>query len=220
MAKKIPLPAKTDNTEEKILAAARKIFLTKGYAATRTRDIATEAGINLALLNYYFRSKEKLFQLVMQEKVQTMFKNIVPVVMDEETSLDEKIQKLVSNYITVLSKNPDLPIFILNEVRKKESGFIKSIPFGAEKGIKNVSFFRQVRELQTEVNPMHFLLNLLGMSIFPFLASPILLQTGMVDEKTFNQLIKERESLIPQWMSIVLRHQNKNQNKQQKPSKP
>ncbi len=220
MAKKVPSKTKPENAEEKILAAARKVFLTKGYAATRTRDIATEAGINLALLNYYFRSKEKLFQLVMQEKVQMMFRNIVPVVMDEETTLDEKIRKMVSNYIEVLSKNPDLPIFILNEVRKQDSGFIKSIPFSKDKGIMNIAFFRQVHELQTEINPLHFLLNLLSMCIFPFVASPILLQTGMANEKAFSQLIKEREILIPQWMDVLLAHHSKTPVKKPKSSKP
>ena len=55
------------STEEKIKAAARKVFMEKGYGASRTRDIAEEAGINLALLNYYFRSKEKLFNEIIQK---------------------------------------------------------------------------------------------------------------------------------------------------------
>ncbi len=73
MKKSKTTKVKSENAEEKILTAARKIFLKKGFAATRTRDIATEAGINLALLNYYFRSKKKLFELVMQEKVEMLF---------------------------------------------------------------------------------------------------------------------------------------------------
>ena len=67
------------STEEKIKEAAKKVFLKKGYAATRTRDIAEEAGINLALLNYYFRSKEKLFDLIMLEKLEKFFGVIAPV---------------------------------------------------------------------------------------------------------------------------------------------
>ena len=70
MVKEKEITAKDLSTEEKIKAAAKKLFTQKGFAATRTRDIAEEAGINLALLNYYFRSKEKLFELVMKENVQ------------------------------------------------------------------------------------------------------------------------------------------------------
>lgn len=62
------LPGTDLSTEQKIIEAARKVFTRKGYSATRTRDIAEEAGLNLALLNYYFRSKQKLFELVMAEK--------------------------------------------------------------------------------------------------------------------------------------------------------
>ncbi len=73
MAKKDTEKAVDSSTEEKIKEAARVVFMKKGFAATRTRDIAEEAGINLALLNYYFRSKEKLFELVMFEKFQKFF---------------------------------------------------------------------------------------------------------------------------------------------------
>ena len=78
MAKSVKL-VKDISTEEKIRAAARKIFTQKGFAATRTRDIAEEAGINLALLNYYFRSKEKLFEQIMIEKVQYLCHTLVPL---------------------------------------------------------------------------------------------------------------------------------------------
>ena len=117
MAKK----AATDtlNTEEKIKEAARVVFMRKGFSATRTRDIAEEAGINLALLNYYFRSKKKLFDLVMQEKILKLFGIIAPVLTDLSTSLETKIELIVSGYIDVLSESPDLPVFVLNELRKK-----------------------------------------------------------------------------------------------------
>ena len=61
------------STEEKFKEAARVVFTRKGYAATKTRDIAEEAGLNLALLNYYFRSKEKLFEIIMLEKITQLF---------------------------------------------------------------------------------------------------------------------------------------------------
>jgi len=73
-----------DSTEEKIKDAARMVFTEKGYAATRTRDIAEKAGINLALLNYYFRSKEKLFDMIMLEKLMHLMKGIVQVANDPE----------------------------------------------------------------------------------------------------------------------------------------
>ena len=112
------------STEERIKAAARKVFHQKGFAGTRTRDIAEEAGINHAMLNYYFRSKEKLFEMVMMETMAQFFKGVNLMLNDEKTSLDEKIDLIVSNYVDLLLKEPELPTFILNEVRPNPQAFV------------------------------------------------------------------------------------------------
>src|SRR4051812_36042236 len=118
MAKKEKMKSLPDlSTEEKIQKAARKVFTQKGYAATRTRDIAEEAGINLALLIYYFRSKEKLFEIIMLEKMQKFFSVLLPIINNTATTLENKIDGIASNYIDLLTANEDLPLFILSEVR-------------------------------------------------------------------------------------------------------
>src|SRR5271154_299968 len=81
--------------EEKIKEAARNVFTRKGFAATRTRDIAEEAGINLALLNYYFRSKEKLFEIVMLENFGQFLNGVQTLLNQKESSLEEKIDAIV-----------------------------------------------------------------------------------------------------------------------------
>src|SRR5690349_7625597 len=101
-AKKLETDA---STEEKIKEAARKVFLRKGYSATRTRDIAEESGINLALLNYYFRSKEKLFHIVMEEKFDKLFGTIIPILNEGSTTLDKKVELLASHYVNMLNEN-------------------------------------------------------------------------------------------------------------------
>src|SRR5688572_23826496 len=124
MAKKKTQPDRT--TEERIKAAARKVFTKKGYSAARTRDIAEEAGINLALLNYYFRSKEKLFEQVMLEKFQKFFGVVVPILVDIDTTLEQKIELVANNYISMLLENPDLPIFVLSEIRNNPDRFVSN----------------------------------------------------------------------------------------------
>jgi AcrR family transcriptional regulator len=203
MADRSKLEGGSVSTEEKIKAAARKVFMRKGFSATRTRDIAQEAGINLALLNYYFRSKEKLFDEVMKEKIQTLLQTLVPVLNNPATSLEEKIKLIVANYIKVLLANNDLPIFVLNELRKERVNFILNIPI--QKMIFQSSFMLQLKERRSDINPIHFLVSLLGMTIFPFVAKPILTQTGIVKEKNFKSLMKERERLIPIWMNALLK---------------
>jgi len=106
-----------ESAEQKIKAAAKKLFTQKGYAAVKTRDIATEAGINLALVNYYFRSKENLFELVMLENMTTFIEGAAAIIHDETTSLDQKIELLVGHYIDILIKNPNVPQFVLNEMQ-------------------------------------------------------------------------------------------------------
>src|SRR5580698_2173482 len=87
------------SAEERIKQAARKLFTEKGFDAVKTRDIAAEAGINLALLNYYFRSKEKLFDIVMLENFQQFVAQLIPVLSDENLSLDEIMVKVAERYI-------------------------------------------------------------------------------------------------------------------------
>ena len=106
-----------DSTEDKIKAAARRLFTKEGYEAVKTRDIAKEAGINLALLNYYFRSKEKLFEIIMLDNLQQFFQDVTAIVNDETTGVEKKIELLVDFYITNLSKTPHIPLFVLNQAQ-------------------------------------------------------------------------------------------------------
>src|ERR1700753_352983 len=108
---------KNASTEEKIKQAARKVFTQKGYAATRTRDIAEESGLNLALINYYFRSKEKLFDIIVVEHMQVFIHSVMGIVNDRQTTLREKIRVISGHYIDMLIKNPDMPVFVLNEIQ-------------------------------------------------------------------------------------------------------
>lgn len=186
------------STEEKIIEAARKIFMQKGYAATRTRDIAEEAGINLALLNYYFRSKEKLFQQVMAEKVYQLFSVILPIVDNDMLTLDEKIETLVRKYIDLLLENPDLPIFVLSEIRVNPDKFKQSTHI--DELLKGSSFIRQLRDKRPDMEPIQFIGAVLGMLIFPFVAKPIL----FFDTLDFNALMEERKSLIIKWAKTIL----------------
>jgi AcrR family transcriptional regulator len=190
------------STEEKFKEAARIVFTKKGYAATKTRDIAEQAGLNLALLNYYFRSKEKLFEIIMLEKVELLFAFILPALNDTSTSLEEKIDWVATNYIEMLLKNPDLPIFVLSEVRSNPERFGKAMQLKSQ--VMRSVFLKQLAERKPGVNPIHFFLNFLGMMVFPFIAKPVFGASGAVSEGTFVQMIAERKALIPQWMKLML----------------
>ena len=190
------------STEDKILIAASKVFTEKGFSGTRTRDIAEEAGINLALLNYYFRTKEKLFEQVMKVKIVLLFGQIIPIVTNEKTSLDEKIDLASVKYFDILTKNPNLPIFVLSEIQKKTSDVKSILPF--EKVLNNSFLMKQIKERKPEVNPFHFLLNFLSMTVFPFLGKPILQSFDLMDDAEFQQFVEERKTLVPMWIKMML----------------
>jgi len=192
-------------TEERIKEAARLVFMKKGYAATRTRDIAEEAGINLALLNYYFRSKEKLFEIVMMEKMQKLFGGLLGIINDESTTLEKKLEQLVNYYIDMLTLNPDLPIFVLSELRTNGDHLVKSLQVGNL--LPHTALFKQLQVNRPDVNPLHFVINILGATIFPFVAKPMFQAVGNVSEKDFATLMDERRKLIPKWIRASLQTQ-------------
>jgi len=194
------------STEEKIKEAARKVFTSKGFAAARTRDIADEAGMNLALLNYYFRSKEKLFEIVMIENLLHFISGIQTLLYDTTTSIDEKIDNLTNYYIDQIIEYPDLPLFILNAL-KSNSKFLKG---KLNKNIMlNSHFMQQLQEElkknKKKIKPLHFVINTFSMIIFPFVARPLLMEVALSKDAEFIELMNERRKLIPVWIKTILR---------------
>ena len=196
------------STEEKILEAASEVFTEKGFAGTRTRDIAEKAGINLALLNYYFRSKEKLFEQVMKIKVVLLFGKIFPILSNEKTSLEEKIDLASEKYFEILSKNPNLPLFVISEIQKKNSNITKIIP--VNKIFENSVIIKQIKEKRPEINPLHYLVNFLAMTIFPFVAKPVFNAFELTNEEEYHQFISERRKLVPIWIEQLLEIKTEN----------
>jgi len=199
--------AKDSSTEEKIKNAARHVFHIKGYAGTRTRDIAEEAGINLALLNYYFRSKEKLFEIVMMETLRDFLQSLTSVFNDMESSFETKLEMVVNNYITLLVKEPEIPLFILSELRRNPTHLLQKM--NVKEIIMQSYFVKQLLEVM-EQNKMaqkdllHLIINIIGMTIFPFVAKPIFQSIGEISNEQFSAMMEERKTLIPKWIKAIL----------------
>jgi len=204
------------NSEERIKAAARKVFHQKGYAGTRTRDIAEEAGINHAMVNYYFRSKEKLFQIVMIETMTYFFQGISAILNEETTSLEQKIEQVVAKYIDLLLEEPELPTFVFNEVRTNPEPFIENSPI--YEALQNSVLARQYAEAVargevSEPNLLQMVLNVISLVIFPFITQPILIALNKIDNDQYKALMLERKKLIPQWIKAMLFVGEKSENK-------
>ncbi|MEY4383824.1 MAG: HTH-type transcriptional repressor KstR2 [Bacteroidota bacterium] len=203
----IRMPDKELQTEEKIKLAARKIFQEKGFEGAKTRDIAKEAGINLALMNYYFRSKKALFEMIMMETVQEFFQMVFQILNKSETSLMDKIDGFVETYIETLKKNPEVPLFILSCVKSNQVEFQKK--FSMFQMISELHFFKQFQELVKQgkvknIHPAHFLMNLAGMIVFPFVASPMIKLVTQIPESEFDLLMDQRKKMVPLWLKDML----------------
>src|SRR5580658_2622576 len=200
------IPAKEPTTEERIKEAARKLFTQKGFAATRTRDIAEEAGINLALLNYYFRSKQKLFDLIMMENFRQFLEAVTVHFQDDQMTMVERVQRIVETYIDFLTEFPGIPLFILNEIRGNPSKIVAKIH--EEAGPARSQFFKDLQEAKktgkTALDPFHFVANLVGLTVFPFVGRPVLQRVTGVSDKQFDALMQERKKLVPQWIKMML----------------
>jgi len=202
--KKVP----DTNSETKIKAAARVVFYKKGYVGTRTRDIAKEANMNLALLNYYFKSKEKLFELIVFETLTSFYQTIGTVFNDVTTTIEKKIQLVTEKYIDLIIAEPEIPLFVMSEIRRNGPAILEKLP--AVNAIMQSVFIKQYKEAAkngkiTEPNPMHFLMNMMGLIVYPFINGPVMKKVGKLNDRQFDKLMQERKKLIPIWVNAMLK---------------
>ncbi|GIV33482.1 MAG: hypothetical protein KatS3mg031_1017 [Chitinophagales bacterium] len=190
-------------TEERILQAAKKIFQQKGMMGARMQEIADEAGINKALLHYYFRNKEKLHERVLYEAIS----QVLPVlgrILSEDIPLFEKIERYVEEYISLIAQREYLPAFVIHELNMhpgKLIAFIRKLENRPDPSI----FFRQVqREVQAgnirPIRPEHLLVNMLSLCVFPFLIQPMLVKGLGYDKKHFDKLMAERKKEVARFI--------------------
>lgn len=194
-------------TEGRIKVAARAVFHKKGFAAARTRDIAEEAGINLALLNYYFRSKERLFVIVMIETFSEFFGSVNIFINNPDTSFEEKIEQFAAGYIDLIFREPDIPFFIMSEIRNNPEQLLQKVDI--RNTVFNSVFTRQFAEAVQQgkikdQNFIHFMMNFMGLIVFPFIAKPLFKAVTELNEEQFNALIEERKKLIPVWIKAMM----------------
>ena len=140
----------------------------------------------------------------MLENIGHFFRGVLVIVNDEKTGFYEKIEQLVDFYVTRLIANPDVPLFILNEARNNP----KRLPINFK--LMDSYFMKQ---LMTEIkggrvkkiNPVHLMMNILGLTIFPFAARPMVQRVRSISDKEYEVLMLERKKMIPRWIEDMLK---------------
>lgn len=166
---------KKDNTEEKILIAAQSVFIEKGMDGARMQEIANHAGINKALLHYYFRTKQKLFEAIFKK----VFKSILPNIMEmvhSDLPIEKKLGIFIEKYIELLLKNPFVPTFILKEMNRDPGFLAATIKSSGIQPVEILAMFEREMEAGNirKMDPRDLMANILGLSIFPIAAGPLL----------------------------------------------
>lgn len=187
-------------TEERIYAAARQIFHEKGFDGARMQEIADRAGINKALLHYYFRNKDQLFEKVFQAAIAEVFPKVLSS-LTAEAPLRERVEKFVAAYIDTLKANPFVPGFVLHELSKNPERVQTFIPSLVKPVLQTLT--KDIQAAMADgglpvMDPKQFLLNVMSLCIFPFVAKPLLQSIFGLDETAYNLFLEERKTVIPE----------------------
>ena len=202
--------AKDSDTENRILTAARTVFIRRGTSGARMQEIAEEAGVNQALLHYHFRSKERLSEAVFSEAATRMFPMVIQILGSDE-SISKKVEGIVATYIDNMSRSPFLPGYLISELHhhpERVPQLIKGVA-----GIEVSTALKPVleklnRQISGEVkagrmrriSAQQFMANLISLCVFPFAAQPMLRAAFGLDEDGFVKFIATRRKELPQFI--------------------
>jgi AcrR family transcriptional regulator len=193
-------------TEEKILEAAKTIFHRKGFEGARMQEIADEAGINKALLHYYFRTKENLFNAVFKAAFGEIFTKLFMTI-DADVSLEEKLRNLIGEYIGFLQKNSYIPGFILAELNQNPEKIIDI--FISAPVSPSMLFERMKKSINDErlknTDVRDLFINILALCIFPIVARPMLQHIFEFSDEEFDQFIEKRKKELPVFIMNAIR---------------
>lgn len=188
------------STEERILEAAKKVFMRDGLHGSRMETIAQEAGVTKASLHYYFRSKEKLFEVIF-DQIKTNVLPRIAGVFSSDIDVFEKIKYFVESYIDLVIENPYLPLFIVNELNKNPEKFIETTQMVERIHLFLLKFVQQLLEEIEKgnirpIHPLHLVINVMSMCVFPFLAKPMLQQVGGMNDEQYRVFLLERKKVV------------------------
>ncbi|MBO5788117.1 MAG: TetR/AcrR family transcriptional regulator [Bacteroidaceae bacterium] len=183
------------NKEQLILAAAEQEFLTKGYDGARTTSIAKTAGVTHAMLHYYFRTKEGLFERIVDEKFRIMSQSMLAVMGEPDLPTIERIRSGIAAHFDFIAKNPHLPRFLINEVVSRPERY--SILQNRIQGVINILFSQLQEEIDNAaargemewIDVRTLLISIMSLNIFTFVAYPFM-------ETMLGDFMSDREKFL------------------------
>ncbi len=213
--KQTPPESHNGETENRILDAATKVFIRSGTAGARMQEIAEEAGVNQALLHYYFRTKEKLSEAVFRNSAGRMLPAIIQIVGGDQPIFG-KIDLIVETYLTTMARSPFLPGYIISELHHHPARMhqlLGKMAGGDIGALTKPAFDKLEKQLAAEaragrmrrMNAAQFFVNLLSLCVFPFAARPMLHAALGFDDDDFAKFIDQRRKDLPIYIRSAIR---------------
>jgi AcrR family transcriptional regulator len=213
--KATPPPAIDRDAEQRILDAAHTVFVRRGTAGARMQEIAEEAGVNKALLHYYFRSKARLGEAIFRRVAAGLFGRL-GAILGGPATLDEKVRQVVALYLDQLSATPYAPGYVISEINQHPErarqlldaiGQLRAQAIGEhfiatlDRQLKDASRAGRIRPISID----QFLANLASLCVFPFVARPMLCAVLQLDDRGFERFVRERKATLPDFILNALR---------------
>ena len=187
-------PTKKDQTQELIKETTKKLFFVQGRFDVTTKEIADEAGVNRTLVNYYFRSRDNLIQIVSDE-AHKLEKEKSEIIMNSDLPFKEKIAKFVESSLQTSLQYPYLETYIVSQLNKGTC---------AKKDIEEDDVKKLYKDIEQEMSlgkieqmePCQFIFNMISLLVFPSAMRPLFMENMMIDDKEFDRLISDRKDII------------------------
>lgn len=189
---------KEATTEQQILDAAKSVFQSKGMDGARMQEIANEAGINKAMLHYYYRNKQLLFEAVFKQAFSLLAPQLNDI-LNDDSSIEDKIKSFTVNYTSFMMKHPYLPNFIIQELNRNEDFILK---LKQNTGFPNLQKFKKQVDSEIDngiiipIEADQLFVNIIALNIFPFLGKPLIKAFTDKDEKAYNDFVESRKSEV------------------------
>ena len=190
------------STEEKIKSTALLLFLERGFERTSIREIARKAKINIALLNYYFRSKENLFDSIFSGLL-GKYTPILNEILNAHIPIEEKVKLYVEKYIDILQENPKLTYFVLSVLHRNPNKITKLKIFQSLYHTGNFSalFIEEIKKGHIkDVDPTQFFINMLSLITFPFTVKQVIMEKNKLTEEEMRKFMDDRKIIITEML--------------------
>ena len=199
---------KDENTEEQILNAAKNVFQSKGMDGSRMQEIADKAGINKAMLHYYYRSKQLLFEAVFKNAFSLLAPQL-NTILNDDSSIEDKIKNFTIDYTTFMMKHPYLPNFIIQELNRNEDFILK---LKENTGFPTLEKFKEkvANEIKqgkiTPIDADQLFVNIIALNIFPFLGKPLIKAFTNKDDKSYKAFVEKRKTEVSNFIINAIKN--------------